>query len=665
MDSLHSEELPEIGFPDTDATVAAAAAQQIQHETASRKKLKKQRRSHRKQQQQQFLHAYYLEHCDDDNMQYNYVHSKIKDKLVWYRDVEKLLPSTIPGQFIYGLLNLMFSSDLYYAFHRYSFNENNSKHSTGFSTEHRMDDFFTSRRVLSIQRTIPDLFPSKLWYKIIQYEPTPYKSMCFYQHVRQSDADKIYKLPVIFGYVEGILLVAVSFLFCIDYAADDNVKFMRFPIGSNAGSVTSLLFDSQSHFTLNMMSFLLLIIGLLHILCTLIVWRITWFLHYKIYDYKKRIFHYLSRRRRKEMEFIEKFHDGNRRKIKKENKYRLYYKIEPNSYLFYKRNGELFISLLKWLNVVEYEQNLDFLITSKRNWIVITFALHKYIALVVYALIMMFGLTWITCSICVLLFISYWIHCIELYQSDHHNVESKANQDFISNSNLSICSTLMSIMKILLWPGVLVYAVLAYVVYIALYQTDYFIVIWFGISPIWLIVYSVLTRGYRRIYIFNGLAMFMLYWLTATCYLFRYNQWQQLATYSTATVLSAFAALCNLSIQCETHRGMLFPQMSQQFKLNEGAQHKFGLSVTGAKIYTFVQYAAMYFSKHDNSKPANSKQPESPTDAYRNASDFAMHPAIAKIKQFAFTIFNKWYIQRPLDALKVPQPRFPFAKPKE
>eukprot|EP01083_Nonionella_stella_P249892 863597_1 len=153
------------GFPDTN-----------------KNKRESKRESEFRIKQKEYSARYYIEVGDNTEMSYSYVHSRIKDKLVWYQDIEKLLPPTIPGQFIYALLNLIFPSNLYYSFHRYEF-EN------GFKTEHRMDDFFTSRRVLSIQERVPDIFPSLLWYKIIKYEPTPYKSMCYYQYIRQNDAD--------------------------------------------------------------------------------------------------------------------------------------------------------------------------------------------------------------------------------------------------------------------------------------------------------------------------------------------------------------------------------------------------------------------------------------------------------------------------------------------
>ena len=678
MDSLRSDD-EELGFPDmkhminnnsSDKTVivnkspkkkeAPTTTLATTTSSATTQIITKQERS------------YYLEHTLNENMQYSYFHSRIKDKLVWYEDIEKLLPSTIPGQFIYGLLNMIFSADLYYSFHRYSFDD-------GFKSEHRMDDFFTSRRVLSIQRTIPDILPSILWYKIIKYEPTPYKSMCYYQYVRQNDADKRYKIPVILGYLQMIVLVILTFVFALNLDNQDIVsrKFFNFNLNemiNNFPNQWTLLFSKNGNWLnwINILCFSLLFITILHIILIMMIWRMIWFLHPKIKDWKQRIYRYLSRRRKKEVNFIDNIYgENNKNKIQQEYKYRIYYKINHQSYLYFKRNGELFISLLKWLNVVEYEGDLDFFTTSTRNWFIITFGLHKYLFIILYCIILLFGINTIILLLIFLFFFSYWVHCIELYNGDHHNLASKSNQDYIPNDSCcySVCCNTIyrKILKFLVWPGILFYIILSYCIYTITFHTDYFIVIWFGIAPIWLIIYSVLTRGYRRIYMFNGLSLFMLYFVTISYHL----EWK----FFLALFLCLFIFFIHLSLQFEMHRAMLFPQMSADYKYNESAQNKFGLDVNGAKLYTFVQYAASYFRKTRGIQSNNSnnnrrynnyhkKEHSRHNSSYSNINDdynYINHYNInINGNGFASEWYNKWYIQLPFAALKVPKPEYAF-----
>ena len=670
MDSIRSDHFDQFGFPDetyidhNDHPNMEMVKSNATMVVNSPNKHKRHRSSNNNNHiNKKVYHSYYLEHRDDDNMQYSYFHSRIKDKLVWYQDIEKLLPSTIPGQFIYALLNMIFSSDLYYSFHRYSFDD-------GFKTEHRMDDFFTSRRVLSIQNTIPDILPSILWYKIIKYEPTPYKSMCYYQYVRQKDADKTYKIPVILGYFQWVLIVILTFDFCYhlyyQYEENKSFQFFNFNVmklfGDNWSYHDLLLFKPWDN-TLNMLCYLLIFITLLHILLILIIWRIIWFLHFKIYDWKRRISSYLSRRRKKEIAFIDNLYNSDKNKIQQEYKYRIYYKINPQSYLYYKRNGELFISLLKWLNVIEFEQDLDFFTTSKRNWYIITFALHKYFAILLYSFILLFGINLITSILLFFFTLSYWIHCIELYSADHHNLSSKSNQDYNpSKSELHrfCCNTIMKILKLLFWPGILFYVVLAYAFYTIHYHTNYFLVIWAGISPIWLIAYSVLTRGYRRIYIFNGLALFMLYFVFLNFYLLITHSFMNhyyISIYTTPIFICLFIFCFHLSLQFEIHRAILFPQMSQEFKRDETAQNKFGLDVNGAKLYTFVQYASLYFKKTVSSHFNNKHHTKENSHHHFTSSDNYNYDGI---DGFVSKWYNKWYIKRPIDAIRIPKPRYPF-----
>eukprot|EP01084_Bolivina_argentea_P176246 305026_1 len=78
------------GFPDTNTephpTETPAPVTKTKHSKKDRASFKL--------KQQQFSHSYYLAMNDNENMQYSYFHSRIKDKLVWYQDIEKLLPST-------------------------------------------------------------------------------------------------------------------------------------------------------------------------------------------------------------------------------------------------------------------------------------------------------------------------------------------------------------------------------------------------------------------------------------------------------------------------------------------------------------------------------------------------------------------------------------------
>merc|ERR1719361_426207 len=266
----------------------------------------------------------------------------------------------------------------------------------------------------------------------------------------------------------------------------------------------------------------------------------------------------------------------------------------------------------------------------------------------------------ITALASIFYFLSYWIHCLELYNSDHHDLESKASSAYNAKSRQSFCSTLGKIFSILLWPGLLIYATLAYCAYIVVVHPAYFPMVWLGVAPIWLIIYSVLTRGYRRIYMFSGCALFMLYLLSLQWYLFRFVKLSQIFRELSALFLLLFVFFVWLSLQFETHRAMLFPQLSLEFKRDEGARRKFGLSVEGAAIYAAVQYAAMYFPKSSGGR--NNKRRMMMEMRQKSGGNKSVHLGTimsSSISPFSDTppkCCNRWYFQRLIEALMIPNP---------
>ena len=128
--------------------------------------------------------------------------------------------------------------------------------------------------------------------------------MCYYQYVRQKDADKIYKFPVILGYLQFILITILAFDFCyrLYQYRDDKFTLFNFHVNIFNDDFLSHLLFKPWYNTLNILNYLLIFLTFLHILI-FIVWRIIW-LHFKIYDWKRRIWLYLSRRRKKKYNLL-------------------------------------------------------------------------------------------------------------------------------------------------------------------------------------------------------------------------------------------------------------------------------------------------------------------------------------------------------------------------
>lgn len=185
--------------------------------------------------------------------------------------------------------------------------------------------------------------------------------------------------------------------------------------------------------------------------------------------------------------------------------------------------------------------------------------------------------------------------------------------------------------------------------------------IWLGMTPICLIAYSVLTRGYRRIYMLNGMALFMLYMLSLNWYLFRVSNVSPIFRELSAICLLLCVFFFHLSLQFEVHRAMLFPQLSLQFKRDEAAKRKFGLSVQGAKIYSFVQYAAMYYPKSSGARArARLIQQKRSNMIGRGIQSVHVSDSISPFSNHPSNWWSKWYIQRLIEGFMIAKPNYPF-----
>jgi len=305
---------------------------------------------------------------------------------------------------------------------------------------------------------------------------------------------------------------------------------------------------------------------------------------------------------------------------------------------------------------------------AKKSWCLITFGLHKYIGVLIYALMTLFGLNPVTLLVLVLYLLSYWIHIQEIYNLDisHAMAATGTKQGgydalLLQKNEHTFCTTVTTTFKSLLWPGLLFYLVFGYVIYVSIYRNSYFVVIWLGIMPMWLIMYSVFTRGFRRVFIYNCLALFMFYFATLSWYLFRAafdrtmfriaNQW--VFRYFAACFLVACVFCFHVSLQLELHRALLFPQIYREYIHDEYAQRKFPQSDEGAKHWAFAQYAALYFKKKSvNVHRLNSLK--------NKVSETMAMAELEKDDNDENKWYHRWYVQRPIDAFKVAKPRFMF-----
>ena len=364
---------------------------------------------------------------------------RVQDRLVWFENVEALLPRNedIWGQFEFAAMNLVFSADFFYSFHRYRFDGD-----AGFENMDQMDSFFVSRRALSIRSAMDcDLFfcqiPTQIWCQIVGFEPPPFRSLMFYQFVRQKDAVAVYKVPVFMGFMEMALMAMIAITLCLHHHIESSDILQIW----NWHSVSSS--------TVNMLCFALILVAILHILGVIVVFVISRNLMSKIADFKHRIGEYLNHRRKLEMKRIHKMCGGNKMEMERERGHRLYFKVNPRSLLHEDRNGELFLSVLKWLGAPNLkEPDLDFLLSDGT---LLRFAVHKYFGLILFALTVCGGINVVTMSLIAVWTLSLWTHWLMI------------------DGDKSFGAAFCEILKCALWPGMLFYAVTAYSVYTVLF----------------------------------------------------------------------------------------------------------------------------------------------------------------------------------------------------